>query len=216
MALRSREQTGVGQLVEGSLLGSAVSLLMGWIPEYGMLGQEARRRGNRDKYSVPANSFRTRDEKWVHVQTYTDKQFAKLVQGIGQPELADDPRYATYSERFKRVEEVEQLVAQWMLNHSTEEGLRMLEDADVPHAPISTIGDVFNDPQVRHCQLITEVEHPNGEKVPVQSTPIKLSETPPSCSGRVPGIGQHTDEVLAEWLHLPAQKIGELRENNVV
>ena len=57
MALRSRDQTGVGQLVEGSLLGTAVSLLMGWIPEYAMLGHEARRHGNRDKYSVPGICF---------------------------------------------------------------------------------------------------------------------------------------------------------------
>ena len=92
----------------------------------------------------------------------------------------------------------------------------MLENADVPHAPISTIEDVFDDPQVRHCQLITEVEHPGGQKVPVQSTPIKLSETPPLCRGRVPGIGQHTDEVLAEWLQLTEQRIKELRAGNVL
>jgi crotonobetainyl-CoA:carnitine CoA-transferase CaiB-like acyl-CoA transferase len=216
MALRSRDQTGVGQLVEGSLLGSAVSLLMGWIPEYAMLGQEAGRRGNRDKYSVPANSFRTRDGKWVHVQTYTDKQFANLAQGIDRAELAIDPGYATYPERFKRVEEVERLMSQWMERHSKDEAVRMLENADVPHASISSIGDVFDDPQVRHCGLITEIEHPNGEKIPVQSTPIMLSNTPPTCSGRVPGIGQHTDEVLSEWLRFPEQKIRELRAGNVL
>jgi CoA:oxalate CoA-transferase len=216
MALRSRDQTGVGQLVEGSLLGTAVSLLMGWIPEYAMLGHEARRHGNRDKYSVPGNSFRTRDGKWIHIQTYTDKQFANLAQGIDRPELASDPGYATYPERFKRVDEVEQLVSQWIEQHSREEALQMLENADVPHAPISTIEDVFDDPQVRHCQLITEVEHPGGQKVPVQSTPIKLSETPPLCRGRVPGIGQHTDEVLAEWLQLTEQRIKELRAGNVL
>jgi CoA:oxalate CoA-transferase len=216
MALRSRDQTGVGQLVEGSLLGSAVSLLMGWIPEYAMLGHEARRRGNRDKYSVPANSFRTRDGKWIHIQTYTDKQFANLAQGIDRPELASDPSYATYSERFKLVDEVEQLVSKWIEQHSREEARQMLENADVPHASISTIEDVFDDPQVRHCQLITEVEHPGGQKVPVQSTPIKLSETPPLCRGRVPGIGQHTDEVLAEWLQLTEQRIDELRAGNVL
>lgn len=216
MALRSRDQTDVGQLVEGSLLGSAVSLLMGWIPEYAMLGHKARRRGNRDKYSVPANSFGTRDGKWVHIQTYTDKQFANLAQGIDRPELASDPSYATYPERFKRVDEVEQLVSQWIEQHSREEALQMLENADVPHAPISTIEDVFDDPQVRHCQLITEVEHPDGQKVPVQSTPIKLSETPPLCRGRVPGIGEHTEEVLVEWLQLTEQRIKELRTGNVL
>jgi crotonobetainyl-CoA:carnitine CoA-transferase CaiB-like acyl-CoA transferase len=216
MALRSRDQTGVGQLVEGSLLGSAVSFLMGFIPEYAMLGHAARRRGNRDKYSVPANSFRTLDEKWIHIQTYTDKQFANLAQGIDRPELANDPSYATYPERFKRVDEVEQLVSQWIEQRSGEEVLQMLENADVPHAPISTIDDVFDDPQVRHCQLITEVEHAGGQKVPVQSTPIKLSETPPLCRGRVPGIGEHTDEVLAEWLQLTEQRIKELRAGNVL
>ena len=216
MALRSRDQTGIGQLVECTLLGSAISFLMGWIPEYAKLGQEARRRGNRDKYSVPANSFQTRDEKWVHLQTYTDKQFAKLSQAIGRPELATDPRYATYPERFKRVEEVEALVSQWMLKHSAAEALQMLESADIPHAPISSIADVFNDPQVRHCGFITEVEHPNGEKVPVQATPIKLSHTPASGRGPIPAIGQHTDQVLAEWLQLPEEQIRDLKENNVV
>lgn len=191
--------------------------LLGWIPEHEKCGPEARRYGNRDKYSAPANTFRTANGEWVHLQTYTDRQFAKLAQGKGRPELAEDPEYASAPAWLRKVCAIEEIVAEWMLRQSVEAALQTLEVADVPHAHVATIRDVLADPQVQRCGYVSQVRHPNGDDVRVQGLPIRLSATPGRSQGApVPSIGQHTSDVLQEWLRMEEQDVAALREKQVV
>lgn len=216
MALRARDQTGVGQVVDCTLLDSAVSLLMGWIPEKTIFDKSAGRNGNRDRYAAPGNTFQSSDKAWVHIITSSDKQFANLCAIMGRPELARDPRYATIGARLREIAALEHAVAEWAATRTAEEIVALMERADVPCAKVATIEDVLENPQLRHRGQIVEVEHPAGGKVAVQGPPIRLSETPASVRSGVPAVGQHTDDVLRDWLGGEEQDIRRLREGGVI
>jgi len=109
-AIRAREQTGVGQWVDISLLDVATSFLITAIPEYLLLGRTMTRRGNWDRYTAPNNVFKTKDGEWVCLSSGGEAFFPKVAQIIGHPELARDPRFATLAARLEHIEEGEDLV----------------------------------------------------------------------------------------------------------
>ena len=211
MALRSRDQTGIGQVVEATLLGSASSLLMGYVAEYTGLGIEGSRAGNRDKYSFPCNAFQTSGGEWIQLIASTDTQFVNLMRAVGRPELGKDPRYSTVSARAKTYLDLEQIVGKWIKLQTLDVALAALDAADVPHAQIATIPDLVNNPQVRHSHLV-DVTLPSGDEVSMIGVPIGLSRTPAVRGGVVPGIGEHTEQVLKDWLKLSDVEIRQMKD----
>jgi hypothetical protein len=133
-ALQARERTGRGQVVDAALLDSAMSMLMTAIPEQLLLGRTMSRRGNRDRYGAPANSFPTRDEAWAHLATAGDAMFRALSSSMGEPELADDPRFRDNAARLENVEALEAHIAGWT---------RTLTAAELLGAPVHrrTLGE---------------------------------------------------------------------------
>jgi len=199
-ALQAREKTGRGQVVEASLLDTGISFLLTAIPEQLMLGTTPKRVGNRDRYAAPSNSFKSRDDQWVHIAGGGSIMFPRLAKAIGRPDLLDDEKFATVSARLLNVDEIEAIVAAWVVSRDAVEVIRLLEQAQVTCAKTATIADVVNDPQLRHRNKIVEVEHDGVGKVPMQGLAISLSETPLSIRGGLPKPGAHTDEVLSRWL----------------
>jgi crotonobetainyl-CoA:carnitine CoA-transferase CaiB-like acyl-CoA transferase len=216
MALRSRDQSGRGQVVDCTLLDSVTSLLMGWIPEYLLCGKEPARIGSRDRYSAPANVFQCSDGRWIHLVGSTDKQFAGVCIATGRPELATDTRFATIGARIGEVEAIEEFVLAWTKTVTADQALAALQQNDVPCAAVATIAEVVANPQIKHRGQIVEVDHPAGGKVPVQGPPIRLSETPAALERGVPAVGQHTAQVLADWLGCRETEVAELRAAGVV
>ncbi|MEP7457279.1 CoA transferase [Phyllobacterium sp. SB3] len=215
-ALEARHRTGKGQLVEASLLDSAVSFLMTAIPEYVLFGKETSRQGTRDRYATPANNFQCVDGVWVHISAGNDGLFSRFAHAAGLENMLSDPRFMPASVRMSNVDEVERIVAEWAANRSSADVLSILSDAEVPCAKIATIADVVSNPQLRHRKQIVEVDHEAAGKVPMQGPAIQLSETPTVVRRGAPSIGEHTDEILEEWGGYSRDDIARLREAKIV
>lgn len=199
-ALRAREITGRGQVVDASLLDTGISFLMTAIPEQAMLGRKVTRTGNRDRYSAPSNVFRTSDGDWVHIAGGQSTMFQRLAKAIGLPTLLDDPKFATSSARMSNIDEIEGIVAHWVGARTTAIVLGSLDGAEVTCAKVANIGDVITDPQLRDRGQIVEVEHAGIGKIPMQGLTFRLSDTPLAIHSGIPLPGEHTEEILRRWL----------------
>jgi crotonobetainyl-CoA:carnitine CoA-transferase CaiB-like acyl-CoA transferase len=215
-ALQALHATGKGQVVEATLLESAVSFLMTAIPEYLLLGKETSRQGTRDRYATPANNFLCGDGKWVHISAGHDAQFGRLARAMGLSHLLDDERFAHTPQRMENIDRVETIVAEWAAKHTSSEVVEVLDQAEVPCTKVRGIPEVVADPQVIHRNQIVTMQHGVAGPVPMQGLAVHMSETPPSIRRPSPSIGEHTDEVLREWGQFTNDEIAELRDAEVI
>ncbi len=207
-ALNARHATGVGQLVDVSLLESALSMLMTAIPQQKLFGQTMTRVGSRDRYVAPSNTFRAGDGRYVLMVGGDDNMFPRVLRAMQRPALIEDPRFATMASRLEHRDAVEGIVADWMMAHSADQIVAWLEAEGVPCAKIARVDEVVDNPQLAHRGAIRDV--PFGDStVPMQGVTIHLSDTPLTIRRPLPRVGEHNAEVLADWLgHGPGQVAG--------
>jgi crotonobetainyl-CoA:carnitine CoA-transferase CaiB-like acyl-CoA transferase len=215
-ALRARETTGLGQIVDVSLMDSAVSFLMTAIPEYLLLGREATRNGSRDRYTAPANNFQAADGEWVHISTGNDALFPRFAKKAGVEHLLSDSRFSSAAARMQNVDAVEAEVAAFVAAYPSEDVVRMMDEAGVPCAKVARISDVVNNPQLQHRKQIVEIDHPKIGKLPMHGITVNLSDTPGAIRRPPPSVGEHTQEVLAEWAGYDERRIAELRSAGAI
>jgi CoA:oxalate CoA-transferase len=215
-ALRARDATGVGQRVDVALLDTAFSFLVTAIPDYLLLGKKMTRRGNRDRYCAPANLFTAKDGRYVFVAAATDGLFPRLAKVIGREDLLRDPRFSKNEERMKRVEESEAILADWVKARTADEVVDLVRGAGLPCAKVATIDEAVEDPQIRHREMLVEIDHPTVGKFPMHGLNIHFSETPESIRRPPPLLGQHNEEVYGEWLGLDSNSLAQLKEKGVI
>jgi crotonobetainyl-CoA:carnitine CoA-transferase CaiB-like acyl-CoA transferase len=215
-ALARRHVTGQGQLVDASLLDAAVSLLPTAIPEQLALGGVAGRQGNRDRYAAPSNTFRARDGAWVHIVAGSQALFVRLAGLMDRADLLAHPDFAAQEARLRNAEAVERIVARWAAGLDADALVERLSRAGVPAARVATIAEVAENPQLRHRGRIVRVERPTAGAVPMLGPVIGLSESPAAIRRPAPRLGEHSDEVLRDWLALPPEGIAALRAAGVV
>jgi crotonobetainyl-CoA:carnitine CoA-transferase CaiB-like acyl-CoA transferase len=215
-ALRAREHTGVGQLVDVALLDTAISYLVTAIPEYLLLGKKMTRVGNRDRYCAPANLFRCKDGKWVFLACATDSLFPRLLKAMGRPDLCEDPRFATHDARIEHVVEGEELLAKWVADQTADEVVARMAKAELPCAKVASIDEVVVNPQVVHRGMVAQVEHPTAGRVPMQGVNIHLSETPGAIRRAAPLLGEHNEEVYARWLGLSPSDVAGMKAAGLI
>lgn len=215
-ALNARHLTGKGQMIDVSLLDSAVSLLTTAIPTQLNKGETLNRTGNRDRYSSPANVFKTASGDFVLLLSGTNSLFRRLAEAIGKPELAADQRFATVDVRLQNAGAIEEILQEWMDTRETDAILSIIGDAGVPCTKVATIDEVVENPQLRHRNQIVDIDHPVAGRVSMAGVTMKLSDTPLEIRRPPPTLGQHTTEILSDWLLLSAMDIEALIEANVI
>ncbi|RZV36967.1 MAG: CoA transferase, partial [Chromatiales bacterium] len=145
-----------------------------------------------------------------------DRQFEKCASTVGKPELSDDPRYADNASRIEnRTSLVECLQAQ-LQEKTTGEWLAAFAERGVPAGPINDIGEVLSNAHARERALVRRIENAAGESVPMVSNPVDFGATPVSYRQAPPLLGEHTDEVLREWLGYSADTIAVLRNEDAI
>ena len=208
---------GRGQVVDVSLMEGCFALLESTVPEYDRLGLVRGPGGTGLKGVAPSNIFRSSDEKWMVIAANADKVFGRLCAAMEQPELADDPRFATHRARGDNQTELEGIVADWARRHTAAEIDRLLNDAGVICGPIYTIADIFEDEQFQAREMLVRHEDPEfGEYVGPGIVP-KFSETP----GRVRWSatweeGSHNRDVYGGLLGLSDDELAALKEQGVL
>lgn len=215
-ALNARHLTGQGQMIDVALLDSAVSLLTTAIPSQLNKGVTLNRTGNRDRYSSPANVFKTASGDYILLLSGTNPLFRRMAELMGKPELMQDPRFSAVDLRLENAESIEAIVQEWIGSQTTDEALAEIQGAGVPCTKVATIDEVVTNPQLLHRKQIVEIDHPVAGKVNTAGVTMKLSDTPLTIRRPPPTLGQHTAEVLEEWLGMSEVAIKDLMDEGVV
>jgi crotonobetainyl-CoA:carnitine CoA-transferase CaiB-like acyl-CoA transferase len=210
-ALLSRERTGRGQRVETSLLESTVSILSLTAMGYLMGGLVPGRWGTEHEWHVPWKSFETADGHMV-LACSSEGQWAKICVGIGRQELAGDPQYSSMSARHANREDLYRLLDEVFAAETTQAWLERMNVAGAAVAPIQTLDQVFDDPQVRHREMVQHVDHPTLGSIPQVGFAQTLHGTPATIRMAPPLLGQHTDEILQDVLGYDLKDRTKFRE----
>jgi crotonobetainyl-CoA:carnitine CoA-transferase CaiB-like acyl-CoA transferase len=214
-ALASRDQTGNGQHIDMALLDVQVACLANQAMNYLTTGVAPRRLGNAHPNIVPYQDFPTADGDII-LTVGNDGQFRKFCEVAGLAALAVDSRFSTNQARVAHRAELIPLIRQATVFKTTAEWLVALEQAGVPCGPINDLQQVFADPQVQARGLRVDLPHPLAGSVPQVASPIRLSATPVQYRNAPPLLGEHTEQVLQQWLGLSLQQIAELRRAGVL
>lgn len=214
-ALAHRDQAGVGQHIDMALLDVQVACLANQAMNYLTTGNAPRRLGNAHPNIVPYQDFPTADGDFI-LTVGNDGQFRKFAEVAGQPQWADDPRFATNKQRVANRAELIPLIRQATVFKTTAEWVAQLELAGVPCGPINDLAQMFQDPQVLARGLALSIPHPLAGSVPQVASPIRLSETPVEYRQAPPLLGEHTEAVLSELLGLDEQAVRQLRATGVL
>ncbi len=197
-ALRHRDATGDGQVIDMALLDTQVAMLANLGANYLVTGKPPRRAGNAHLNIVPYQVFAVADGHLI-LAVGNDGQFQRFCALAGCPELAADPRFAKNADRVRHRDTLVPLLAQRLKTRPRADWLAGLEAAKVPCGPINDLAEVFADPQVRERGMTGTVAHPHHDALELVSSPLKLSATPAQLRRPPPLLGEHTDEVLAEF-----------------
>ena len=214
-ALASREQTGAGQHIDMALLDVQVACLANQAMNYLTTGTAPKRLGNAHPNIVPYQDFPTADGDFI-LTVGNDSQFRKFCEVAGLTALADDPRFSSNKARVAHRGELIPLIRQATVFKTTAEWIDALERAGVPCGPINDLAQVFADPQVQARGLRFELPHALAGSVPQVASPIRLSATPIQHRNAPPLLGEHTEQVLQQWLGMSAEQIAGLRAAGVL
>ncbi|NKZ03991.1 CaiB/BaiF CoA transferase family protein [Actinomadura latina] len=214
-ALRARDATGEGQVVDLAIIEPILTLLGPQIIAYDQLGELQARTGNRSHNNAPRNTYRTRDGGWVAISTSAQSIAERVMRLVGRPELIDEPWFATGAERAKHAGTLDEAVGSWIAARDRDEVVKAFEDAQAAVAPVYTAADVMADPQFEALGTIATV--PDGELGPVkmQNVLFRLSRTPGRIESAGPPLGAHTAEILARY-GVDEAALDDLRAKGVI
>ena len=196
-ALQARTLTGRGQHLDISLFDSQLGWLANVASNYLISGKLPKRHGNAHANIVPYQSFQASDG-WFAIAVGNDKQFVRLCEMLGKPEIAADEKFATNSGRVRNRVEIIPLLASIFKDASVFEWLTKLNEAEIPCGPIQNFEQVFSMPTVKEREMLVKMDHPTIGKLPLVGSPLKMSDTPVQYRLHQPLMGEHTQEVLRE------------------
>ena len=214
-ALRARDLTGGGQLVDISLFDSHVALLTNVASNYLVGGNPHRRLGNAHPNLVPYDAFSARDG-WFVVGVANEKQWRLLCEMLGRPDMKDDSRFAANRDRVTNrdvlVAELNQIFSQRDVN----DWLTDLAKAGLPCGRINSLPEVFAHPQAQAREMTLETEHASAGTVRLPGFPYKFSQTPAAIYRPPPLLGEHTEEVLTSLLDYAPESVASLRDKGAI
>jgi len=210
VALRAREQTGRGQVVDTSLIEPLMTLLGPQVTAWTLLGELQPRTGNRSSHNAPRNLYRTADGSWVGVSASALSIASRVMRLVGRPDLAEQDWFATGTGRADHVEEIDAAVAAWIAARPRDEVLAAFEEAEAAIAPVYDARDIAADPHLRAIGAIATVDG-----IEMTGVISRLSETPGEIRATGGRHGADTDAILAD-LGVEAAEVARLREEGVV
>jgi crotonobetainyl-CoA:carnitine CoA-transferase CaiB-like acyl-CoA transferase len=217
LALRHRDHTGEGQMVDLSLLSTAVSWAAPAIAEAEVLGRKRPWVGNRGVYVGPTDLFECKDG-FVFIACIMNTLWRRLLRTIGHEELIDDPELHNDYARFEHRDRVDPLIVEWCADRTVDEVIEELQSVRIPCAPLLDLDEVAHDPHVRATGMLeyTDLEAPGLDHVPIGGLPVRLSRTPGEVVSRAPRVGEHNREIYGELLGYSDERLAELGRQQVI
>jgi formyl-CoA transferase len=216
IALRERDRTGRGQVVDSAIYEAVLAMMESLVPEWEIAGYQRERTGSVLPNVAPSNAYPTADGEMVLVAANQDSVFARLAGVMGRPELAEDPRYATHGARGAHADELDGLIAAWTAIRPAEDLLASLAEAGVAAGRIYRARDMLADPHFAAREAIVRLAHPDLGEIPMQNVAPRLSATPGRVRTPGPDLGRHNDEVYRGLLGLTPEDLEHLRAEGVV
>jgi crotonobetainyl-CoA:carnitine CoA-transferase CaiB-like acyl-CoA transferase len=216
--LAHKTLTGQGQHIDLSMYEVMEMMLAEPLMEYAINGRETQPPGNRDRWMSPHNCYKARGdaEQWVAIAVGTEHEWRALCEVIGQPSLAEDPRFKTVAMRKQNEDELDRIISAWTAARDRWEITEMMQRAGVAAIPTFLDWDLFDDPHLRERGYFVELEHAEVGKRPIAGVPYSMSLTPCKVRKAAPCLGADTDEVLTRLLGYSPDKIAHLRKAGIL
>jgi crotonobetainyl-CoA:carnitine CoA-transferase CaiB-like acyl-CoA transferase len=214
-AVHRRAQTGEGQHLDLSLMECGIAALINAATACLVAGEVQGRWGSAHPSLVPYQAFRARDG-YLMVGAGNERLWKAFCEVLGAPEWADDARYDSNDKRVARRTELVRSIEERLQACGRDAWVDAFVAAGLPAGPINDIGQVFADPQVKHREMVVDVDHPTAGRIRLPGIPVKFATTPARVQGPPPLLGQHTDEILHTLLGLDEPEIAALRAAGVV
>jgi len=217
MAIRHHDQTGKGQMVDLSLMRTAISMITPQIAEAEVLGQLRPMIGNRAAYVGPTDLYKCKDG-YVFIATIMNSLWRRLAKVIGHEELLEDPELHNDLQRYYHRDKIDPLIAEWVADKTVQTVLEKMEKAHIPCGACLGLDEVAKDPHVQATGMLEyiDMEEPGLEKQPISNTPFKMSETPPVIETRAPRPGEHNAEIYGGLLGYSEQQLADLVEAGAI
>ncbi|MDB5885585.1 MAG: putative CoA-transferase [Polaromonas sp.] len=214
-ALQHRHTSGQGQHIDVSLFESQMATLMNTFSAWFNGGAELGRTGNDHPSAAPYGVYAV-DDGFLLVATFNDREFIRLAAAVGHPEWAEDAKFAKNAARVANRAELAALLTQALAGRSKAEWVDKLNAATVSCGPINSMADLEHDPQVIARGLVVPMMHPVNGLIRTVASPLRMSDSPVEYRIAPPRIGEHTEEVLQDWLGLAEAQCAILREQGAI
>ena len=216
LALRHREKTGRGQVVDVGIYEAVFRQLDEIAAAYGLFGKIREREGAGSFVAVPHGHFRTKDDKWIAIACTTDKMFERLAEAMEHPELASSGLYGEQRKRLAARNQVNQIVIEWVGSLTRDEVLQRCLDKEVPVGKVNSIADIFDDEHFQARGNLASVAEEGLGEVVVPGVVPTLSETPGRITNLGPPMGNATYEIMRELLGISPDEIKRLRQHKII
>jgi crotonobetainyl-CoA:carnitine CoA-transferase CaiB-like acyl-CoA transferase len=215
MALRHRDSTGRGQVVDMNIL-QPIMTAVGPAPTvFQQLGVLETRHGNRSTNNAPRNTYETSDGKWVAVSTSAQRIAERVMELVGHPEVIDEDWFQTGHGRVQHVDMLDAYVGDWIKQRTREQVLDAFTEAGAAVAPVYNAQDIVEDPHIRETEMLLEVDDDDLGPMLQHNVMWRLSETPGRIRFTGRALGQDTETVLRE-LGYSADEISQLKKSEVI
>jgi len=214
-ALKARDQTGKGQVLDLAIIEPLVTLLGAQAITFDQLGVEPVRTGNRTNNNAPRNTYKAKDGRWLAVSTSTQSIAERVMTLVGRPEFIEEPWFQSGALRAEHADELDEAVQFWISTRDSVEVIREFEAAQAAIAPIYTIADIFNDPQYQALDTIGTYQDEELGEIRFPNVMFRLSGTPGKIVSTGPSKSRDTVEVLAHY-DVSSMEIESLRRDGVV
>lgn len=215
VALRVVERGGRGQIIDLPLLEPMVSVLGPEAAMYRVSGEKPKRTGSRSLTTSPRNVYETGDGRFIAISASIQQMAERVFRAIGKPEMIDDPRFRTNTDRVRNIDECDAAVADFIKARSLADNMAIFEAAEVTAIPVYEIDQLIDDPHVQARGVLVEAPDDEAGSVLMHNIIPRLSETPGRLRSAAPTLGQHNTEILAS-LGCDAARMAELAAAGVI
>lgn len=216
-ALNYRDISGEGQYIDLSSMEAIGSQLGDIYLEYLVNNQRPIRSGNHRPGYAPNSAYPCLGEdEWVSISVFTEEEWQSLCHCMDQPELISDPRFDNYPKRYAHQEKLDEIISAWTVDKGKYAVTELLQKAGVPASPTMNGQDLLSDPHVVARESYSYMAHPAIGRDFVTNPPWRFSETPAKNKRHAPALGEHTVEILKNYLNLSDGEIQELERKNVI
>lgn len=214
-ALFARERTGEGQFIDMALFDCALTNLSVIAANALLLGTVPQRQGNRHVDISPYETFPCSDGDLI-ITVANDAQFQRLCDAIDRPDLAEDPRFKTNDNRKRHKVALREVLIECLAPRTREHWYEALRDVGVPSGSVRNVSEAIGVAAQSGRDMVVETQHPSAGAVKLIGSPLKLHGTPVVSPKPPPRLGEHTDEILRQYLQLAPEHIEALRKAGAI